>query len=97
MILYIGISFDDYLGVWCHKDERYLMSPMFCYRVAEGKIGVNSIWHINNKERGNEYLINGNKIERKDGKRKGVYRFEDKLITWTDEDSSPFVWVRPGI
>ena len=42
-------------------------------------------------------LINGNKIERKDGKQMGVYRFEDDLITWTDEDGDPCVWVRPGI
>ena len=70
---------------------------MFCYRVAEGKIGANQIWNINNKKRDIECLINGNKIERKDGKQMGVYRFEDDLITWTDEDGDLFVWARSGI
>ena len=55
------------------------------------------IWRINNKECDNAYLINGNNIEGKDGKEKGVYRFEDKLITWKDEYGYPLVWVRPGI
>ena len=55
------------------------------------------MWNMNNKERDIEYLINSNKIESKHGEQKGVYRFEDKLITWTDKDGDPFVWVRPGI
>ena len=70
---------------------------MFCYRVAEGKIGAKYIWNLNNQDRREKYLINGNKIEGKDGNQKGVYRFEDKLITWTNEDGRPCVWVRPGI
>ena len=60
-------------------------------------MAVNYIWNINKNARLEKYLINGNKIEGKGGKQKGVYRFEDKLITWTDEDGDPCVWVRPGI
>ena len=75
----------------------YSSTFWFCYRVAEAKIGANLIWNINNKLRAKEYLINGNKIESKDGEEKGFYRFDDKLITWTKENGSPFVWVRTGI
>ena len=71
---------------------------MFSYRVAEGKMGMNCIWNINNKKRQFEYLINGHNIYGKESELKGVYRFEDKLITWTHENgAASFVWVRPGI
>ena len=65
-------------------------------------MGRKDIWDINNNERNDEYMINGNRIERierKYGKPKGVYRFEDKLITWINEDYpiKSYVWVRPGI
>ena len=79
----------------------------FCFRIAEGKIGIKNIKNMENEEITSQYKVDGNKINDMKGswtrsgewnKFYGEYETDAGLIRWRRDRSKTLshIWGRPG-
>ena len=88
--------------------RNYLVMPYFCFRIADGVIGMKLAGLINNRKIEKKFYINGDKIHdaramnpshnASDFFENGVYNILDELITWNSTYNLGLasLWARPG-
>ena len=99
--LFVGLSVDDYLGLWIVSDA-YGMH--ICFRIGEGQIGMQVNHLIDNKETDFKYMVSGSKIKHISkyedyGQNRylfGEYKMDAGLINWTTTEGNVSIWSRPG-
>ena len=98
--LFVYLSVDDYLGFWFATDWKGSTSMHFCFRIAEGKIGMKPI-HLINKRIDFQYKVIDNKLQQTKGlsgsrRRIGEYDMDAKIISWSTTEGVASIWIRPG-
>ena len=57
------MALEDYLGYWCTDlSELYIGNPYFCFRIADGVIGIKYLEYINDKRILEKFSVKGGKI-----------------------------------